>query len=187
MFRNKFMFMSPDDGGATGGEDTPSVAVEPTKEPASKENMIPKSRFDEVYQEMKTLKERVKLFEDSKVEEERKALETKEEFKKLYEQSKAEIEKYKPLEQKVQEYEATLEEMVKAKLLQVPEEYKELIPENLSKKEKLEWLSKAEEKGLFGKKTIGGPTNPPAQTVDLTKLSAQDKMRMAYETSIKKK
>lgn len=99
---------------------------------------------------------------------------------------KAEAEKTK-LELK--EYEELVGNLIETKLKEVPEDYKELIPNNLNLKQKLNWLEKAEAKGLFNKEEkkkpnveIGKPMNVEAPTVDTSKLTGSQLLRMAYNT-----
>lgn len=91
---------------------------------------------------------------------------------------------------KVAEYESLLNEIVNSKLESVPEKFRELVPKNLSVKEQLAWLNKAETNGLFGTTNtnneleIGKPFNPknPGQHVDTAKLSPGTILSMAYGT-----
>ena len=82
----------------------------------------------------------------------------------------------------------TMEEVVD-KLKEVREDYKELIPNNVSLKQKLNWLEKAEAKGLFNKEEkkkpnveIGKPMNVDAPSVDTSKLTGSQLLRMAYNS-----
>lgn len=89
----------------------------------------------------------------------------------------------------IKEYEDLVGNMVEVKLAQVPEQYKELIPDNLDLKQKLSWLEKAESKGLFNKEEkkkpnveIGKPLNVDVPQVDTGKMSGSQLLRMAYNT-----
>lgn len=89
----------------------------------------------------------------------------------------------------IKEYEDLVGKMVETKLSQVPEEYRELIPDNLNLKQKLSWLEKAEAKGLFTKEEkkkpnveIGKPLNVDVPQVDTGKLTGSQLLRMAYNT-----
>lgn len=175
-------------------EDNTQVQQEPQKQPevtpAATEQMIPKHRFDEVYSQMKALKEQLDAMNAAKAEQERKELEATNQFKTLYEQTNSEYEQYKQtaaaFETKATQYEAVIDSMVDTKLKAIPAEYHDLIPANLTAVEKLDWLNKAETKGLFkaqeqvGKTPIGQPINVPHLTPDLTKCSAQELLQMAY-------
>lgn len=99
---------------------------------------------------------------------------------------KAEAEKTKA---ELKEYEELVSNLIETKLKEVPEDYKELIPDNLSLKQKLNWLEKAEAKGLFTKEEkkkpnieIGKPMNVDAPAVDTSKLTGSQLLRMAYNS-----
>lgn len=92
----------------------------------------------------------------------------------------------------IKEYEDLISKMVETKMEQVPEDYKDLIPDNLELKGKLSWLEKAEAKGLFTKEEkkkpnveIGKPLNVDVPAVDTAKLSGGQLLRMAYNTITK--
>lgn len=89
----------------------------------------------------------------------------------------------------IKTYEELVSNLVNTKMANVPEEYKDLIPENLDLMQKLSWLEKAEAKGLFNKEEkqkpnieIGKPLNVEAPKVDTSKLSGSQLLRMAYQT-----
>lgn len=99
---------------------------------------------------------------------------------------KVEAEKTKA---ELKEYEELVSNLIETKLKEVPEDYKELIPDNLSLKQKLNWLEKAEAKGLFNKEEkkkpnieIGKPMNVDAPSVDTSKLTGSQLLRMAYNS-----
>lgn len=92
----------------------------------------------------------------------------------------------------IKEYEDLVGKMIETKMEQVPAEFKDLIPDNLDLKQKLNWLEKAEAKGLFEKKEkikpnveIGKPMNIDVPAVDTAKMSTSQLLKMAY-SSIKK-
>lgn len=94
----------------------------------------------------------------------------------------------------VSEYEGILNTIIEAKLTDVPENLKELVPANLSLQQKLDWITKAEKSGIFGKQPntdieIGKPLNPNSgkQNTDTSKLSASSLMAMAYGNAQKGK
>lgn len=89
----------------------------------------------------------------------------------------------------IKEYEELVSKMVETKLEQVPADFKDLIPDNLDLKQKLNWLDKAEAKGLFTKEKkekpnveIGKPMNMEVPQVDAGKLSGSQLLRYAYNT-----
>lgn len=89
----------------------------------------------------------------------------------------------------IKQYEELISKLVETKLEQIPEEYKELIPDNLDLTQKLNWLEKAEAKGLFNKVDkkkpnveIGKPMNIEPENVDTTKLTGSQLLKLAYNT-----
>lgn len=89
----------------------------------------------------------------------------------------------------IKQYEELVTKLVETKLEQIPEEYKELIPDNLDLTQKLSWLEKAEAKGLFNKVEkkkpnveIGKPMNIEPENVDTTKLTGSQLLKLAYNT-----
>ena len=93
----------------------------------------------------------------------------------------------------VSEYEGIITAIIDAKLADVPENLKELVPENLNIQQKLDWINKAEKSGIFKAKDtdieIGKPLNPnnSKQNTDTSKLSASSLMAMAYGNAQKGK
>jgi hypothetical protein len=88
----------------------------------------------------------------------------------------------------VAEYEGVLNGIVDAKLADVPENVKGLIPQNVTLTEKLEWINKAEQSGIFKVSNpdveIGKPLNPKnIQHNDTSKLTASSMLAMGYGNS----
>jgi ribonucleoside-triphosphate reductase len=173
-------------------EVTPEVTPE-VKEvtPETKgENMIPKSRFDEVNAKYKEMAEKISAFENAEAERqkeaEQKELQLKQEqgkFEELFQASQKELETYKQYESRTTELEGLISNMVETKLETIPEEMRDLVPTNLTPEAKLDWLTKAESKGLFGTlktevKEVGKPSNKSNEQpkVDKANLSPLDKI-----------
>lgn len=161
----------------------------------SGEPMIPKSRFDEVNTKYKELQNRVKemeaqltAFQQAQADAERKSKEEQGKFKELYEQQVAELDKYKnetkQMKERAERLEKYINSMLEAKLENVPEDMRELIPEGLSPEEKLLWVEKAEKRGLFGKtvdEPIGSSANPISNNAsDVSTLSPFQLLRLGY-------
>lgn len=152
------------------------------KEPKSGKDpiMIPKTRFDQVKEELNTLKQ-------EQEEADRKAREKQGEYEGLYQQTSQELSKtkedYQQTQTRVEQLEGVMNSMLDSKLTNVPEEYHDLIPDNLSPEQKLSWISKAEAKGLFKDKTqepLGGQTNPGGQQQDLENMSVNQLFTGGY-------
>lgn len=106
-----------------------------------------------------------------------------------------EVPEVKEVSPEIAAYEAVLETVIAEKAAAVPENIIALMPDNLSAVEKLEWITKAEkavpqekpvEETVETKvviESIGKPTPVPTETaVDITKLSAAQKMLHGIET-----
>lgn len=81
--------------------------------------------------------------------------------------------------------ESVVQSLLETKLSAIDEQFHDLIPDNLPPHEKLAWINKAEQKGLFAKKQqtpIGESTNPSGQVkaVDLSNLSPRQLFAMGY-------
>lgn len=128
----------------------------------------------------------------AEIKELKKLTETQSEQLSAFESTKTELEKQTTL---VGEYEAILTELMDAKLADVSDEIKALMP-NGSIKEKFDWINKAEAANLFKKPEtnkstksveIGKPIDVAStdKKVDTSKLTATQLMQMAY-SSLKK-
>lgn len=175
------------EGGQAGTADQGQAGGEGQKQ--STENMIPKSRFDEINSKYKEMAEQLAKFQEAEAQRqkelEQKELEQKKEqgkFEELYNGLQKELESYKAYEARSKELEGLINGMVESKLQAVPKEMHDLVPTNLTPEATLDWLNKAEAKGLFGKapevKEVGKPSNKSneAPKVDSTKMSALDKI-----------
>jgi hypothetical protein len=143
-----------------------------TKENHKDDIMIPKKRFDEINNKYKQL---AKELQDLKDAQQAKS-EVKEEPKEEVKEVKEDVvdPKLKDLEKQIQSFQTIINDMYESKLKTIPVDMQELIPEGLTIEQKLAWINKAEEKGLFKKKTmveIGQPLNHS------TEQSKQEKLK----------
>ncbi|KMJ58083.1 hypothetical protein AB685_14850 [Bacillus sp. LL01] len=177
---------------AEGAEQNTSDETKKTEESAAGQHMIPKSRFDEVNTRYKDVQAQLAELQSAKEVAERKAKEEQGEFRGLYETTSKELDGFKSqLEQanaRAQELESVVTGLLDSKLSAVPKELHDLIPENLSPEQKLAWLNRAEEKGLFKSKVqepIGESTNAASYSgmskESFAKLSYQDRARLLNE------
>lgn len=156
------------------------------------EHMIPKTRFDEVNEKMKALQAQLDTFTQEKEQAELESKKKKGEFESLYNEAQKELEQYKENSGKtstrVEQLEGVIQTLVDQELEGVPEDLRDLIPENFTPEQKLSWIASAKAKGLFapnkdnGKKDeeIGGQTNPKIPEQDVSKMSVVDLFRSAY-------
>jgi len=156
------------------------------------EHMIPKTRFDEVNNSLKELQ---KKLDDIEKEKEQAALDAKKkngEFEELYKTTSTELDttktQFEQTSARVEQLEGLIQNLVDAELESVPEELRDLVPENMSPEQKLSWITNAKKKGLFGAapnkadEPLGGSTNKgnPQDKLDLTKMSIAEMLKSAY-------
>jgi|SRR5699024_658547 len=167
-----------------------------TKKTEQKEHMIPKSRFDEVNNSYKALKEELDQIKaaNKEAEEERQRKEQEEaekrgEFEKLYNKANSDLEsvkeKHQTAQERVEALEGVINKLLETKLESIDKEFHDLIPENMTPEQKLAWVNNAEEKGLFGKKTVNEPigeqTNPNGnQEIDIDKMNPIQLLMSGY-------
>jgi DNA repair exonuclease SbcCD ATPase subunit len=169
-----------------GVENTQNSAGEAPKQPTDK--FIPKSRFDEVNQKFKDVQSQLDALLAEKKETERRAQEEQGKYQELYENTTKEFSQvktqYESVETRAKELEGVINTLIETKLSTIPEDFHDLIPGNLTPEQKLDWINKAETKGLFGKreqKPIGESSNPShAQSFDLNTLSPVQLLKAGY-------
>jgi chromosome segregation ATPase len=156
------------------------------------DKFIPKSRFDEVNNKMKELQEQLDKFNKQKEQEELEAKKKKGEFENLYNETHKELEntknQFKTTSERVTQLEGLIQTLVDAELEAVPEDMRDLVPENFTPEQKLSWITNAKKKGLFGatqnkkeEQELGGATNnQQQQQVDFGKMSITQLFRNAY-------
>lgn len=195
MLKLNLQFFNNDDKGVTAPtnevpthDEGKDVNIDGQKAEGQKAIMIPKSRFDEINAKYKEAHEQLQALLDEKAEAERVAKEQQGQYEELYTTKNKEYEvlkaNYDTIEARKAELEGVVNSLVETKLKNVPDEFKDLVPDNLSAEQKLDWLNKAEEKGLFNPKKnnvpIGGQANPPTQQIDFSKMSPTALLRHAY-------
>lgn len=155
------------------------------------QHMIPKSRFDEINNEKKELQTQLQqLLEEQKQRQEQEQLQ-KGEFESLYTETKSKFEQtqqeFSSVKTRTEQLEGVINALYETKIAEVPEDFRDLIPENLSIEKKLEWVNNAQAKGLFGfqqnkaTQPLGQPTNTPTEVqVDVSKMSIGELFKSAY-------
>ena len=157
------------------------------------EHMIPKSRFDEVNTKYKELESKLEKFTKAQEQAELDAKKKKGEFEDLYNGAQQELENYKTQSQqssqRVEQLEGIIQTLVDAELEAVPEDLRDLVPDNFTPEQKLSWISTAKQKGIFGgtqqqskqHEQLGGSTNSQGQQVqDISKMSVTQLLKSAY-------
>lgn len=114
------------------------------------ERMIPKARFNQVNEENKALKERLKAIEDkqAETERERQAQQQKEmaeqnRYKELYEAAQAQLATLSAAQNEAKLYRDSLENTLKARIESIPEDKRHLIPDFGDITQKMAYLDKA--------------------------------------------
>ena len=110
------------------------------------ENMIPKSRLDEVIAQRDAANKKADALEAAQHAAEKKRLEEANQYKELYEKTQAELTSLKPKAEQVDDYETTLQGVLSSQVAELPEEFQDVIPDGLSTKQKLDWLAKNKSK-----------------------------------------
>ena len=129
-----------DENAAQEQEQDQSLTSAETKK--TEEHMIPKARLDEEIQKRRDLEKRLDAMEKASREAEERRLKEANDYKSLYEKTVAEYEEIKPRAQQVDNYQATIEEMLVAELATIPEDRRTLIPDELSADAKLRYISR---------------------------------------------
>ncbi|MFJ7855292.1 hypothetical protein ACIQX3_21375 [Peribacillus frigoritolerans] len=166
-----------------GAEKTDEQAATPNDTDKPEKVMIPKSRFDEINQKYKDAQAKLDAANAEKQSADRKAQEESGEFKSLYETTSKEFSEFKAqyssVEDRNKQLEGVINGLLETKLQSIPEDYRDLIPENLTPELKLDWINKAETKGLFGKapqQPVGEQTNGSEKT----SITKEQFMKMGY-------
>lgn len=125
---------------------TQSTASSATQDDKKTENMIPKSRLDEVIAQRDAAQKKAEALEKAQQDAEKKRLEEANQYKELYEKAQTELTGLKPKAAQVEEYEKTLTDLLDAQVEELPEEFQDVVPDGLSTKQKLDWLAKNKSK-----------------------------------------
>lgn len=154
-----------------------SSAATQNTEAQPSEHMIPKSRFDEVNNELKRLKAEAATKQQQEQEAEQARLKEQQKWQQLAEQHERQLTELKPqLEaatQQAERYKAAVEAQVKAQLANVPEHLHGLLAK-LDPVEQLEWLAANADKlkpAVRGIPPTPRPDGGPGQ--DMATLQAQ--------------
>jgi hypothetical protein len=172
------------------GDPEPAGAGEPNnKGGAEPNNPIPYDRFKKVNDEKNDLKEKYEALIKQQQDDDLQKKQEQGQFEELYKTASSELETFKQqfqsADEKIKEYEGVINGLLTSKLELIPEEFHELIPDNLSTQQKLDWINKAEEKKLFTKKNspLGNATNfNQSQNIDVSKMNSLEKMSLAYKS-----
>lgn len=159
----------------------------PADDPKQKDHMIPKTRFDEINNSYKTVKDQLDKLLKEKEDADLEAKKKQGEYQSLYETASQQLDTYKTdyenTKTRVEALEGVMTSMLNTKLESIPEDFHDLIPDNLSPEQKLDWITKAETKGLFKDKSlepVGNPTNPTQQTTNFENMNPMQLLSAGY-------
>lgn len=142
----------------------------------SDEHLIPKSRLDEVIAQRDAATKKAEALEKAQQEAERKRLEELNDYKKLYETTQTELTSLKPKADQVDAYEKTMGEILEAQVAELPEEFRDIVPDGLSTKQKLDWLAKNKAKFMKAEPfDIGAGRRGTGKPDKKTELTADEK------------
>lgn len=132
---------------------------------AQPEKTVPYDRFAEVTRERKRLETELKKFQDAEAEAQRKAAVDRGDFDKVMNELKPKADRADKLEQKINQY-------LQTELETIPEQFRDLIPEQMDAADRLTWIQQAKAKGLFGTRTApnldAGTTGDRPESLQLT-------------------
>lgn len=160
----------------------PESDAKDTKNLITIEQAFEHPRFRELIQSAKDAKTRADALELAAQNAEKKRLEEAQDFKALYEKAQAEITGLKPKADALTEMEKSLTSVLEAQVKELPEQFRDIVPDGLSVQAKLEWLSK--HKNAFMKPDafdIGaGAKGAKKPDEKATELSAEEKEAAKY-------
>ena len=163
----------------TTEEETPEVEEVPEQEEKEPE-AEPETEVDENEKEPEAEEEGTEEVSEE-LEQLRTKLEEAQTYKAKYEEAKAYKEQYEQTQEALKGYEDSLKKIAEEKIEALPEEFRGLVPEGTTQ-EKLDWLAKAEESGLYKtkeEKSIGSSSrmnHKESQEVDPVEMTANQKM-----------
>jgi DNA repair exonuclease SbcCD ATPase subunit len=125
-------------------QDEPGQDAQPAAEPKNTdtEHMIPKDRFDEINSRYKEALKKAEAAEKALKEAQEIRLKEKEDYKALYEQTTTELSELKPKAEQFEAYKQTMQALFDAQVEEIPEELRALIPDEMSVKQKIDWIAK---------------------------------------------
>ena len=103
---------------------------------------IPKRRLDEALEANRKLKDEIDALKKEQQSQLEAQLKEQGRYKELAEQRATELAELRPKAETVDTYEATLISVLAAQIAEIPEAMRDLIPDELTTQQKLNWLSK---------------------------------------------
>lgn len=179
---------TPQGGAPEQPGQSPTGQPEPQPGQQGQQGPVPYDRFQQVIQERNDLKTRLEALEQKQRDAETAAATEQGKWQELYEATK-------PKADALERYEKTVQEMLKARLEQIPEALRGLVPEGPALDQWL-WLERAAAAGMFGQPQDqaprapgvppSGPRQAPAPTITKAQMANpawvrehQDEIRQA--------
>jgi len=135
-------------------------------------------RFKELVQKQHDAEARANALEKAAQDAERKQLEESNNFKALYEKSQADITSLKPKADALAEMEKTLNAVLETQVKELPEQFRDIVPDALNVQQKLDWLSRNKSRFLKPESFDIGAGAKGAKKPDdkAAELSAEEKV-----------
>lgn len=142
---------------------------------AHAEHMIPKSRLDDVLAKLDAAQKKADALEKAQQEGERKRLEEANQYKELYEKTQTELSNLKPKAEQVDTYEKTLTSILDVQIAELPEDFRDVVPDGLSTQAKLDWLAKNKAKFMKAEPFDIGAGKKGTKPDQKTQLTPEEK------------
>ena len=142
---------------------------------AHAEHMIPKSRLDDVLSKLDVAQKKADALEKAQQEGERKRLEEANQYKELYEKTQTELSNLKPKAEQVDTYEKTLTSILESQIAELPEDFRDVVPDGLSTQAKLDWLAKNKAKFMKAEPFDIGAGKKGTKPDQKTQLTPEEK------------
>lgn len=118
---------------------------------------------------------KAQALEKAQQEAERKRLEEDQKYKELYEKTQAELSTLKPKAEQVDAAEKTMSDILAAQIEELPEDFRDVVPDGLSTKQKLDWLAKNKSKFMKAEPFDIGAGKRGNRPDKKTELSAEER------------
>ena len=156
------------------------------------EHMIPKSRFDEVNNQLREIQKQLKKEQKEKATAVEKQLEEQGKYKELYEDRGTQLAEAQQKAERVDSLDETVKALLKAQIDSLPELAQKLVPSEMSDQQQLNWI--AEKRSLLSKPsapdigahTLGGENGSTAELTADEKEAAK-KMGVSEKDYVKQK
>lgn len=123
----------------------PAPSAKPD-EPKLNENMVPQSRLNEMAEKNRQLQEKIEAVEKERQSQLEEQLKEQGKWKEVAEERAKKLAELQPKAEKLDSYEQTLQKILDREVEELPDDFKDVIPDGLSTQQKLDWLAKNKSK-----------------------------------------